>query len=578
MIFSDDFICEIKDKNEIVDVVSNYTCLRKKGRNYVGLCPFHSEKTGSFFVYPESGSFYCFGCNVGGDVITFLETAENFNYFESVKYLCERANMKMPVSNTKEYKKKKVFYDINKAAAKLFFKNLSCQIGQEGLDYLKLRGLKNSTIKNFGIGYAENNRFSLLKDLQVLGFDPEDVVVSNLAVKTSSGAVVSRFYDRVMFPIIDISGNVVAFGGRALHGALPKYLNTSDTKIFKKSENLFLLNIAKKTKKNYVILVEGYMDAVSLMQAGFDNVVASLGTAVTVGQIKLISRYFKKVIVCYDSDEAGRKASLRASQLLRDNAISVQILNIEGCKDPDEFLRKSGEDSAKKFENLIQKSENDIEFKISSLKKKFDLTVDSEKFEFLSECAKVLSIVKDEIELGAYISNLCKETNFPKELFFNQINKSREKYVENSNYKQKNRFLNKNIIENAKIKVEESVISYIMCGIQNSDPNINDVISRLSPEMFFGELNKKVFQIIKSFLSSGAKFNCNSIFSMLEKDEKARLTKITCNFNEKLITKSAIFEYISRIIGEYNRKNLKISQMTPEEIQNYITKCKAGKI
>ena len=342
------FIEEIKFKNDITDVISSYVNLKRRGRNFVGLCPFHGEKTPSFNVYPQSNSFYCFGCGVGGDIITFVEKIENLDYFEAVKFLAQKAGIQMPENNKREK-------------------------GKVALEYLRKRGLSDRIIKKFGLGYSPNSRYELINHLKAKGFKYEEMVNANLAYVKGNSYVSARFFDRVMFPIIDLRGNVIAFGGRIMSDQKPKYLNTSDTLAFKKSLNLFSLNFAKAENNEFLILVEGYMDVIALFQAGFKNAVATLGTALTTEQAGIMSRYAKEVVICYDSDEAGQKAASRAIELLRPTGVLIKVISVPDGKDPDEFIRTYGNDGAIRFAQLIKNSGNDIEYRLQKVARNYNL-------------------------------------------------------------------------------------------------------------------------------------------------------------------------------------------------------------
>ena len=367
----EEFLQELKDRNDITDVVSSYVNLKRAGRLLTGLCPFHNEKTPSFTVYPETSSYYCFGCHVGGDVITFIRNIENLDYIDAVKFLAQRAGMDMPQDSYDDSmaKLKRRIYEINRETARFFHNCLISPVGAKGLNYLRSRGLSNKTIKHFGLGYAPEQGFDLIDNLRDKGFTDYEMIQANVAIKSKNGYTVSRFFDRVMYPIIDLRGNVIAFGGRIMSDQKPKYLNTSDTPVFSKSTQLFALNMAKNINTRQLILAEGYMDVIALHQAGFQNAVATLGTALTPQQADLIRRYADEVVICYDSDEAGRKASDRAIVLLRNAGIKVRIVTIPNAKDPDEFINKFGADELKKI-NFKDIEDVESYFKTTLLKLK----------------------------------------------------------------------------------------------------------------------------------------------------------------------------------------------------------------
>ena len=328
------FLQELKARTDMAELVASYVNLRRSGRNLVGLCPFHHEKTASFNVYPENGSFYCFGCGVGGDVITFVRKIENLDYMEAVRFLANRAGMQVPeeqVDDTMAKLRARVL-EINRETARFFHRVLLSPEGRPGLDYLTRRGLSMKTIRHFGLGYSPPGRFSLTDHLKKMGYTDQELIQANVAFQSRSGRTMDRFASRVMFPIIDLRGNVVAFGGRILTDEKPKYINTSDTPVYHKSSGLFAMNFAKNNGGEQLILAEGYMDVISLHQAGFTNAMASLGTSLTMEQARLMARYAKEVVICYDSDAAGQKAASRAIPMLRDAGLLVKVLTVRAIR------------------------------------------------------------------------------------------------------------------------------------------------------------------------------------------------------------------------------------------------------
>ncbi len=413
--FSDEFLAELRMRSDIEQIISSYTPLKRRGKNLVGLCPFHNEKTPSFTVYPESQSFFCFGCGAGGEVISFIRRAENLDYSEAVRLLCDRCGMVMPSEgyDNSLAEKRKRMYEINKEAARFFNTCLFEEQGKAGLDYYKERGLKKGTIIRFGLGYAPDGWRNLLTYMRGKGYSYEELYEANLANKSEKNGKVS-FYDsfrnRVMVPIIDVRGNVVAFGGRVLDDSKPKYINSSDTLVYKKSLGVFGLNMAKSTKEKSLILVEGYMDAISLHQAGFDNVIACLGTALTSEMAHLLARYTDEIILSYDADDAGQKATDRAIGIFSSIGMKVRVIRLEGGKDPDEILKKYGPE---RYRSLIDGAANDIEFELLRLRKGFDLETSDGKMKYLEKAAEVLaktSVIAQDI----YTSRLSEELKVDK--------------------------------------------------------------------------------------------------------------------------------------------------------------------
>lgn len=569
MNISDEFITELKEKIDLSELISDYVDLQRKGRNLMGLCPFHAERTPSFCVYPSNGSFYCFGCGVGGDAITFLRLIEHYDYLEAVKSMCDRAGMNFEINDeeNKLHKKKLLIYEINRESARFYHKCLLSEQGKNARNYLKNRGISSSTITRFGLGYSPNDGHSLINYLKNKGYRSEDIILSNLAFKSRNLKDIDRFFNRLMFPIIDVRGNVIAFGGRTLSNEQPKYLNTSDTLVFKKSNNLFALNFASKSKEKNLILAEGYMDVISLNQSGFSNAVATLGTSLTNQQVKLISRYSEEVILSYDSDTAGQKASERAIKLLKDNGLKVKVISIPNYKDPDEFLKSQGKDGAIKFKNLLEDSKNDIEYQLSVLKSACNLNTSDGKVKYLTESAKILATCANSIEREIYAMVISEEMGVRKSIVLIQI----EKYIRENlrKYKSKeiknieksisglNDNINKEKHKNLRATyAEENLLSCIM----NDDSVSQNIVSNLSPELFETQFNRRIFECIRDIVIKGKKIDISTIsryeFSF---KEIGRITKMICGYDKNKGTKDCINEYIRTMKKEKENKKFKVS-------------------
>ena len=455
--FSDEFLAELRMRCDIEQIISSYTPIKRRGKNLVGLCPFHNEKTPSFTVYPESQSFFCFGCGAGGEVISFIRRAENLDYTEAVRLLCDRCGMVMPSEgyDNSLAEKRKRMYEINKEAARFFNSCLFDEQGKAGLDYYKERGLKKGTIIRFGLGYAPDGWRNLLTYMRGKGYSYEELYEANLANKSEKNGKVS-FYDsfrnRVMVPIIDVRGNVVAFGGRVLDDSKPKYINSSDTLVYKKSLGVFGLNMAKSTKEKSLILVEGYMDAISLHQAGFDNVIACLGTALTGEMAHLLARYTDEIILSYDADDAGQKATDRAIGIFSSIGMKVRVVHLTGGKDPDEILKKYGPE---RYRSLIDGAANDIEFELIRLRKGFDLTTSDGKMKYLEKAAEVLAkagVIAQDI----YTSRLSEELQVDKSkiaIRVEQLRRRTQRKEEGQKYK---RIQQDSMSQNTKIALKNS--------------------------------------------------------------------------------------------------------------------------
>lgn len=421
--YSDELLDEIKSKNDIVDIVSQYVVLKRTGRNYMGLCPFHKEKSGSFCVSPDKQIFHCFGCGVGGNVFHFISKIENLNFKESVEMLANRAGVELPVSGNFEDDKlaklKSRVYEVNKCAAEFYHENLYKPTAKPGQEYVKKRHLDNKTLKAFKIGYS--GRFNeLYTELKSKGFTEEEILASCLVNKNPDGKFIDRFRNRLIFPIFDTHERVIAFGGRVLDDSKPKYINSPEDIVYSKGRHLFAFNIARKYNSKTIIMVEGYMDAVSLHQRGIHNAVASLGTALTEAQGRLLRRSCEKVIIGYDADGAGQAATLRGLEILQNLGCDIRILQIEGAKDPDEFVVKYGPE---RFQMYVDKAISLVEFKVKMLKKSLDLDNVNDKIKFLNEVAKIVAKVENSMEREVYVDKISLEYKVSKDAIYAEINK-----------------------------------------------------------------------------------------------------------------------------------------------------------
>lgn len=585
MSLTDEFIQELKYKNDITDVISSYVSLKRRGRNLIGLCPFHSERTPSFYIYPSSSSFYCFGCGAGGDVITFIRLCEKLDYMEAVKFLADRAGIEMPINNHDDavHKQKMAIYEINRQAARFYHHMLCCESGKGAMRYLLDRGLKIKTIKTFGLGYSPNSRYGLVNYLKSKGYDSESIVMANLAFKTRSGRIIDRFVDRVMYPIIDVRGNVVAFGGRLLGDGKPKYLNTSDTPVFKKSVNLFALNFAKTNTSGQLILAEGYMDVIALHQAGFKNTVATLGTALTSEQAKVMSRYAEEVIVCYDSDEAGQKAANRAINIFRECGVEVRIISIPRGKDPDEFMKMYGEEGPVRFKKIIEDSKNDVEYRLQKLRSRFDLSKSDDKVKYLTEASKILAELDNYIEREIYVGRLSEEIGIEKIPILMQVNKYKKTLQKNNRKKEFKTVVNNLSAQNDKVNPEKklnlratSAEEMLLSYLANNQDKVKKILSEISEDMFVTEFNRRVCKAIRELSEEGRVLDVTNISAKgFTLEETGRIAKLICGYVPGSGSDDAVREYISVIKQEKEKQNLKdVSKTDVSEICEYINKLK----
>ena len=424
MAFSPAFLDELSQRNPIEDVVGQYVALTRRGSNLFGLCPFHGEKTASFSVAPEKGIFYCFGCHKGGGVINFIMEIENLSYPDAVRFLAKRAGLEVPddSAESSQYKKKERLWALCKNAARFFNEQLKTPAAAEARAYAHKRGLSPSTVTRFGLGFAPNAWTALLDAMVSKGYTKQELLDAGLVLQNrEKGTFYDRFRNRLMFPIIDVRGNVIGFGGRVMDDSTPKYLNSPETLIFNKRRNLFGMNIVKKSKQGYIILTEGYMDAIALHQYGFDCAVASLGTSLTQEHADMLSKYTNEVVLTYDGDEAGQNATRRAIPMLERTGLRVKILRMQGAKDPDEFLKKYGAD---RFKLLLKGSENQAEYRLRSLQMRFDLTNDEQKVEFAKQAAELISTFSTMVEREIYATRAAEMAGLTPEVMKMEINRA----------------------------------------------------------------------------------------------------------------------------------------------------------
>ena len=589
MALPEDFLDELRSKNDITSVISMYANLKKRGRNYVCKCPFHNDSTPSFTVYPDTESFYCFGCAAGGDVIGFIMRAEQLVYIDAVKYLAQRAGMQMPENKYDDsFSKLRLrILEANREAARFYHSQFYTESGYRGLDYLRSRQLSDQTINKFGLGFAPDSWTALTDHLLAKKFTSYELLQANLCIESKKGSLIDRFRNRVMFPIIDLKGNVIAFGGRIMTDEKPKYLNTSDTPVFKKGDGLFAFNIAKNSKSDKFILCEGYMDVIALHQAGFDFAVAALGTALTSEQARKLKKYKETVVLCYDSDNAGQLATQRAIGILRKENVNVKVLQIPEGKDPDEYIKRNGSDGAIKFKLLLDSIESDIDYKIEQLETRFDITDASGKFQFLDQAAKMLAEIKNDIERNIYASKLCEKYKVSAQDFEMQL----AKYVRSNVYKSSReefKRVKKQITESVPVsngvqggglstravRAEEALISYLM---HNPDM-VQSVTDRVPSEKISHEFNRRVYNALTERILSGKSANFVDFSGEFTKDENAYIASVFARFSNELNVPQAVDEYISVILEENEKKSAaQLAELPPEDIQKYFDEMKARK-
>ncbi|MBQ9981185.1 MAG: DNA primase [Oscillospiraceae bacterium] len=548
MALSDDFIYRLRAENPIEDVFSSYTLLRRQGSNFKCLCPFHSERTPSCTVYRDTQSFYCFGCGAGGDVITFIKRIENLNYIEAVRFLAERAGLTVPENNynDKTLKEKSKTFEINRETANFYYKNLLSGEDKRGLAYFKSRNLLPQTIKKYGLGYAPDNWNALRDHLRSLGFKDSEMITAGVCRSSQKGCY-DVFRGRVMFPIIDLRGNVIAFGGRIISGEGAKYINSSDTPVFKKSRNLFSLNHAKNAASKKLILAEGYMDVITINQAGFENVIATLGTALTPEQARIMSQYANEVIIAYDSDIAGQEATQKAINLLNAAGVTTKIIKMESAKDPDEYIKKFGNT---RFKLLLENSGDAIAFELEKCKNGLDISKEEDKVVYLRKIVSVISALDDPLQRSVYISKISKETDINTGIINTQV----EYTIKNKqNIKKKLEWKN---IENSvnthdeinpdsvKYPRESKSEEFIILYTSKNPDKLEHILSKITAQDFVTEFNKRVFSSVCKAISQSESFSLSHLSDEYTDAEMGKICGIEAKNRETTIKEETLYDCI----------------------------------
>ena len=557
MPFPPSFIDEVVARNPIEDVVGQYVNLKRSGANLFGLCPFHGEKTPSFSVAPDKGIYYCFGCHKGGGVINFQMEIEGLSYGDAVRALAKRAGMEVPEDPQfqSRYKQQERLWALSKEAARYFHSKLYAQEGAEGLAYAQKRGMPKSTLTKFGIGFAPNSWNGLVDAMKAKGYTDQELKDAGL-VSEKNGRIYDRFRNRLMFPIIDVRGNVIGFGGRVMDDSTPKYLNSPETIIFNKRKNLFALNLAKKSKLGYLILVEGYMDAVALHQYGFDCAVASLGTSLTQEHAVLLSRYTEQVVLIYDGDEAGQNATRRAIPMLEAAGIQVKVLRMHDAKDPDEYLKKYGAD---KFKVLLEEASNRVEYQLGAIARKYHLNDDEERIQFLREAADLVASLPSPVQREVYGGRAAETAKVTPEAMKLEVDRARKRR-ENREKKQeeqkmlspaqnlqpKSRTIRYDDIRSA--MAEEVILANIF-----KQPSLLDQVGGLTAAQFSCPLLGKIFRQQQDRYKQGLEVSA-SVLDGLESDEMAHLAGILQR-NQGPVNEQAFADCVRTVLESYRARN-----------------------
>lgn len=571
MPLSDSFLQELKMKTDIEDVISTYVTLKRRGATLVGLCPFHNEKTPSFTVYPATQSFYCFGCGAGGDAITFLKKIENLDYLDAVKTLAQRAGLQMPQEGFDDSlsKRRRRILEMNREAARFYHSVLLSPEGKVGYDYYIGRALSAATINHFGLGFAPNQWDALLKHMRAKGYQPAELVDAGLARKGQKGYY-DNFRNRVMTPIIDVRGNVIAFGGRVLDDSKPKYINTGDTLVYKKTNELFALNFAKDSKEDALILCEGYMDVIAMHQAGFTNAVAGCGTALTTEQVRLISRYAKEVILTYDADEAGQKALQKAMTLFDQTDVKVRIPALVGGKDPDEIIRTYGRD---KFKGMLEGASNETEFRLLALRRQYNLATTQGKIDFIGGALQILATLPP-VEQDLYVSRLSEELGVERQNMKVQLQDLVARQGNRREKREFKRIVQENMRKTAretmatdaslrKLRAEDRLISLLL-----RYPDCSRLCKDFDPQWLTPGFAQRVFTLILQRLENGDGTELMDLRDRLTDDEMGRLSGIIARGGESADAKQEFSDCLQTIRAEQQKKQESAAELDDQAFRD----------
>ena len=552
MAFPENFINELTERNDIVEVVSSYVRLSKKsGSNLFGLCPFHSEKTPSFSVSPDKQIYHCFGCGKGGGVINFVMEIENLSFPEAVEFLAKRAGMPLPEeTNDRESRRRARMLELNKAAARFFYEQLSTPAGQAACDYMRKRKLSPATARNFGIGFAPDSWNSLTEAMKAQGFTEKELAEAGLVRHGKNGGVYDTFRNRLMFPVIDVRGNVIGFSGRILGDGEPKYMNSPETLVFNKSRNLFALNLAKKSKCGYIILSEGNIDVASLHQAGFDSAVASLGTSLTPEQARLISRYTDQVVIAYDNDGAGIKAAQRAIGILEKLDLKVKVLRLEGAKDPDEFIKLKGPEA---FRKLLEGSEDQIDYRLRAVTEKYDLSSDGDKVAFLKEATELVARLPGAVERQVYAMRVASMAGVPESVVADEARRRRKRLLSSARKAQEREQTRVDrappgggrtgrYSDPASAAAEEGVIRLLYL-----EPSLIDEPGLPDTEDFSQESLGRIYSAIRDRLRRGESVNTATLGEELSGEDMSLLVSLLQKPELLSRSRQSLHDYINKI-------------------------------
>ena len=579
-----EYIEELTRRTDIVELVGSYVQLKRKGRLYGGLCPFHSEKTPSFYVYPDTQSFYCFGCQAAGDAISFVKKINNISSGEAIKMLASRAGMPEPQEDDKTGRLRSRVLSMNKEAARFFHACLNSTVeeARQARAYWRRRGLDDKTIVRFGLGYAPNDGQALYQYLRDKGYNQQELDASGLFKRSQSGRIYCLFWKRVMTPIFDLRGNIIAFGGRVMDDSKPKYVNSPETLVYHKSETVFALQIAKRSASRRFVLCEGYMDVISMQQAGIDTAVCACGTALTPDQVRLISEYADEVILSYDSDEAGQKATLRSLELFRNSPVKVGVLQIPGAKDPDEYIKKYG---AERFKALLDGVGNALDFRLGRLRGQYDLSQDAQRLEYVKQAVELLAERSSPTEQEVYAGRLAEETNISKNAIMTQL----ETAVKKAGSKRR-RERNWELLRSGEmnqINVPYSAGGSQALGIASAQQRLLAAILRepqyldltrgqLTADQFVLPQQKELYEAMLRCREQGVEISLSTLRAFVSEEALHELSHLAAQYSDVNCTPDDIRLYLDRIARGMPVAG-KAAQMSDDEINRYLQSMREKK-
>ena len=579
-----EYIEELTRRTDIVELVGSYVQLKRKGRLYGGLCPFHSEKTPSFYVYPDTQSFYCFGCGAAGDAISFAQKINSISYPEAVKLLAGRAGMPEPQEDDKTGRMRSRILSINKEAARFFHAclNSSVEEARQARVYWRRRGLDDKTIVRFGLGYAPNSGFALYDYLRDKGYSQQELDACGLFKRNDRGNVYCLFWKRVMTPIFDLRGNIIAFGGRVMDDSKPKYVNSPETLVYHKSETVFALQIAKRSASRRYVLCEGYMDVISMQQAGIDTAVCACGTALTPQQVRLISEYADEVILSYDSDEAGQKATLRSLELFRNSPVKVGVLQIPGAKDPDEYIKKYG---AERFKALLDGVGNALDFRLKRLRDQYDLSQDAQRLEYVKDAVEMLAERSNPTEQEVYAGRIAEETNISKAAIMAQLGTAAKKAgykrrrAENMERLRSGEMNQINVPMNAGGSQALGIASAqqrLLAAMLREPSYIDMAQGKVSAEQFVLPVDKELFSALVQCRQRGMEISLSALRTCVSEEAMNELARLAAQYSDVNCTPDDIRMYLDRIACGMPMAN-RAAEMTEEQLKDYIQSMREKK-